>query len=175
MKLMELKKKDPQDYKIFVDMDGVLADFIVGIKKIIPDYDDAQYDKDAKYRNMMWKAVKKDGDGGGKLWLNLPMMSDTKKLWAYVKPYTPEILTATGDPRFGAGEQKREWVVKHLGKDIVVHVVRKSEDKKQFAKENHILIDDREKSINPWIANGGIGILHTSAANTIKELKKLGL
>jgi hypothetical protein len=32
-----------------------------------------------------------------------------------------------------------------------------------------------EQTINEWKKGGGIGILHTSAANTIKELKKLGL
>jgi hypothetical protein len=47
--------------------------------------------------------------------------------------------------------------------------------KAEYAEPNAILIDDQPKSIDPFIAAGGIGILHTSAANTIKELKKLGL
>ena len=37
------------------------------------------------------------------------------------------------------------------------------------------LIDDKEENIKQWKAAGGIGILHTSAENTIKELQKLGL
>ena len=41
--------------------------------------------------------------------------------------------------------------------------------------ENHILIDDLPNTIEEWNNKGGIGILHTSAATTIKELKKLGL
>jgi len=32
-----------------------------------------------------------------------------------------------------------------------------------------------EQTINEWNAKGGTGIFHTSAANTITELKKLGL
>jgi hypothetical protein len=47
--------------------------------------------------------------------------------------------------------------------------------KQLFAGENRILIDDLANTIDEWNAKGGIGILHTSAANTIKELKKLGL
>ena len=47
--------------------------------------------------------------------------------------------------------------------------------KADFVGLNKILIDDRQDTISSWNANGGIGILHTSAANTIKELKKLGL
>jgi hypothetical protein len=44
-----------------------------------------------------------------------------------------------------------------------------------FAAEGKILIDDMEQTIREWRNAGGIGILHTSAADTIKELKKLGL
>jgi len=47
--------------------------------------------------------------------------------------------------------------------------------KKNYAAPNHILIDDRESNIDQWRAAGGIGILHTSAAGTIQQLKKLGL
>ena len=36
-----------------------------------------------------------------------------------------------------------------------------------------VLIDDRQKNIDAWIEAGGIGILHTSAANTINQLKAL--
>jgi len=47
--------------------------------------------------------------------------------------------------------------------------------KKNYAAPNHILIDDRKSNIDEWRAEGGIGILHTSAADTIRQLKKLGL
>jgi len=168
-------KPGPQDYKIFVDMDGVVADFVEGIKKIIPDYDDSRYGKEPKYRSMMWAAVKKHTKEGGELWYDLPMMPDGQKLWDYVEVHDPEILTATGDHKLGAGEQKKKWIIDHFGNDIVVNVVERSEEKAKFADDNYILIDDRKKSIDPWVAAGGIGILHTSAAKTIAELKSLGI
>ena len=59
--------------------------------------------------------------------------------------------------------------------DVVVNLVRKSNDKAAYAAPNHILIDDRSKSIQPWVAAGGIGILHTNAANTIRQLKEVGI
>jgi hypothetical protein len=37
------------------------------------------------------------------------------------------------------------------------------------------LLTDREDNINQWRDKGGIGIFHTSAADTIKQLKELGL
>jgi hypothetical protein len=44
-----------------------------------------------------------------------------------------------------------------------------------FSGKYTILIDDLEKTIKEWHAQGGIGILHTSAADTIKQLKELDL
>ena len=44
-----------------------------------------------------------------------------------------------------------------------------------LSKWNNRLIDDLENTINEWNDKGGIGILHTSAADTIKQLKDLGL
>jgi hypothetical protein len=44
-----------------------------------------------------------------------------------------------------------------------------------FAGPERILIDDMEQTIREWNNAGGIGIHHTSASNTISQLKKLGL
>ena len=48
-------------------------------------------------------------------------------------------------------------------------------NKQDYAKKNAILIDDLQPTIDEWNAKGGIGILHTSAASTIDQLKALGL
>ena len=45
-------------------------------------------------------------------------------------------------------------------------------DKKQESGPNKILIDDSQKNINSWKSAGGIGILHTSNEDTIKQLMK---
>ena len=53
----------------------------------------------------------------------------------------------------------------------------KREDKQKYAMSDgvaNILIDDYIKNIREWEAQGGIGIHHTSAKNTINSLKKLG-
>ena len=53
------------------------------------------------------------------------------------------------------------------------------QDKQQFAKDGrdgrpNILIDDHAGNIREFKSKGGIGIHHTSAVNTIKQLKQLG-
>ncbi|MBP5699152.1 MAG: hypothetical protein J6W96_06470, partial [Alphaproteobacteria bacterium] len=48
-----------------------------------------------------------------------------------------------------------------------------SKDKQKYGKPNDILIDDRPNNIEKWIKMGGIGILHTSAKETIRKLEEL--
>jgi len=173
---VRLNELQQPEYEIFVDMDGVLADFEQGVGVAMGErLDQERYDVDKKYRNKMWSWVRKYSKQGGKLWLELPMMADAMTLWNYVKKYNPQILTAQGDPNYGAEAQKRQWIANNLGSNINVLVTQKSSEKAQYAAPHRILIDDRDKSIGPWTAAGGIGILHTSAADTIKQLKELGL
>ncbi len=176
MLLEEVSGDDTQqEYKLFLDLDGVMADFIKGVQKLIPNYTEDQYENDPQYQKKMWAAINEYSNSGGELWGDLDLMPDAMVLWDYLSKYgNLEILTATGDPKYGAGAQKRKWVPKHLG-GVKINLVRKSKEKAQYAKPNHILIDDMSKSIDPWVQAGGIGILHTSAADTINKLKELGV
>ena len=161
--------------KLYVDMDGVIADFVKGITKILDHkYDERRYKSDPRYRKQMWKAVADYSAKGGKLWLELPVMHDAMVLWNYIKDHNPEILSATGKPGYGADPQKREWIKTKIDADVKVNLVRQAKEKATYAREGDILIDDQPKAIDPWVAAGGTGILHTSAAKTIEQLKKLG-
>jgi 5'(3')-deoxyribonucleotidase len=100
-------------------------------------------------------------------------MPDGHALWDHIKKYNPYVLTA---PSLNPGSKiaKREWVEKELPEAKNVYF-RKAQLKPEFSGKNRILIDDREDTIEAWNAKGGIGIHHTSAANTIKQLKDLGI
>jgi len=113
---------------------------------------------------------------GGKFFEEMEQHADAMHLWNYVKPKGARILSATGHLR-GAAQEKGNWVRAHLGGHAASQAifVRDGVDKAQYAHENAILIDDREKVITPWVEAGGIGILHTNSARTINELKKLGV
>lgn len=176
MKIDDLKNNNKtKEITMFVDMDGVIADFVAGISKLLDgDYSEEQYKADSKYRSKMWKAVSQYSKQGGKLWLELPEMHDARRLWGYVEKYNPQILSATGRSDYEAETQKRTWIKTKFGGNVVVNLVRRSKEKAGYAKPGDILIDDQPKSIDPWKAAGGIGILHTSADRTIAELKKLG-
>lgn len=162
-------------------MDGVIVDFVKGTNKIFNElklepYDDKRYAVDKKYKAKLWKTISQYQKNNGEIfWKNMPKMQDADELLSFLKDYSTEILTATGRHNTAAANQKREWVKDHVGTNIKVNVVNKAEEKRQYAKSNHILIDDRTEAINPWIDAGGIGILHKNATDTIKQLKQLGL
>jgi len=148
-------------------MDGVIVDFEKGyyeltgkhISQIIGGGDE------------FWKPLEEEG---ALFWATLPWMPDGQDLWRYIKKYKPYILTAPSmDPSSRVG--KEAWCKMNINNQYKKLYFKAAKYKSDFAGENKILIDDRDDTIASWNANGGIGILHTSAASTIKELKKLGL
>jgi hypothetical protein len=101
-------------------------------------------------------------------------MSDGQQLWRYIKRYKPAILSAPSqDPSSRVG--KKEWCKKHIDNQYRELILVSRGMKQMFSGPNKILIDDMERTIDEWEAKGGIGIHHTSASNTIKRLKELGL
>ena len=153
------------DYKIYCDMDGVLADFESGYEELTGIDLKGEFKKGDDF----WDPIKVAGVG---FWAGLKWMPDGQKLWDYIKPLKPEILSAPSreeSSRIG----KAVWVKYKLpGTKLIL---RYAKQKQQLATPESILIDDRQINIDQWEAAGGIGILHTSADNTISQLKELGL
>lgn len=162
--------------QIFCDMDGVLVDFISGSEKVLGfkfnDKEAAQalkLDNEGKWNILSTKE---------KFWLNLDKMPDADKLWAAIKPLTPFILSAPAKAMPTCAAEKKLWAQRHLGLPPNRVICVAAEDKKHYARINghrNVLIDDYARNIEQWRAAGGIGILHTSAAKTIAELKTLGI
>jgi hypothetical protein len=173
MKLIEVLDTE---YKLFVDLDGVLADFAKAASKLMDEpFDFKHYNTDKEFRNHMWSCVNPYVKAGGPFWENMDMLPDAQVLWNYVRKYKPTILTATGRKnQENVAAQKRAWVRKHLG-DYKVITVQDGADKAKHLVDNGVLIDDSPKAINPWKSSGGIGILHTSAKHSIEQLKELNL
>ena len=155
-------------YKIFSDMDGVLTDFDESFKKASDGIAPRDYEK--KFgKDKFWELI--DGGGVG-YWVGMPYMPDGEQYWNYIKDYDVELLSSpsrSNTSRLG----KRLWVKNNM--PGVKLTLAQAYLKKNYAAPNHILIDDRESNIDQWRAAGGIGILHTSASDTIQQLKKLGL
>jgi 5'(3')-deoxyribonucleotidase len=171
--LLDLYEAIKPKYLIFCDMDGVLVDFDKGYEELTgknTKHSDVQ-DKNDFWR-LLDKSLKEKGLTEYDYWVNLPWMPDGQTLWDYIKGYNPYILTAPSmDP--GSKQGKKEWVERLDGMKKLYF--KPAKFKPEFSGKNRILIDDRQDTIDGWNAKGGIGIYHTSAANTIKQLKDLGL
>lgn len=162
---MGLEEQEKINYKIYCDMDGVLADFESGYEKLTGVDLKGEFQKGDDF----WEPISKAGVG---FWAGLKWMPDGQKLWDYLKPYKPDLLSAPSredSSRIG----KHVWV-KHKIPGTKL-ILRYAKQKQELATPESILIDDRQVNIDQWEAAGGIGILHTSADNTISKLKELGL
>lgn len=165
MELARLREEETQ-YTIYCDMDGVLVDFDHGYQELTGM---TTQQADAIGGDTFWKPLTK---AGAKWWITLNWMPDGKQLWNYIKKYTPILLSAPSREE-SSKLGKRVWVKRELP-DVKL-ILRPASQKQQYASPTSILIDDRQKNIDQWEAAGGIGILHTSTANTIEQLKQLGL
>jgi hypothetical protein len=178
------KEMGEKKYVIFCDMDGVLVDFDKGYKQLTGL---STKEADAQGKNEFWKlfgkSLKEKNISDKSYWANLDWMPDGKQLWSYISPYNPYVLTAPSinmdipfEDRYKlenneSMQGKTEWVQRlpNMRKLYFRSAGRKAD----FAGPNKILIDDRKDTIDSWNANGGIGILHTSTANTIKQLQAI--
>ena len=171
--LLDLYEEIRPKYIIFCDMDGVLVDFDKGYEELTKkstSHADSQ-DRDG-FWNLFNNSLKEKGISEYQYWADLDWQPGGQELWNYIKPYNPYILTApTYNPE--SREGKRDWVQRLDGMKNIYF--RPAKFKSDLSGKNKILIDDREDTINRWNAAGGIGILHTSAPNTIEQLKQLGL
>ena len=163
-----IEQEETSQYKIYCDMDGVLCDFNKRFEefgKMPP----KEYEN--KYGiKQFWKLI--DDEIGVRFWVGMPWMPDGKELWNFIKPFNPSLLSApsrNNESRLG----KRLWVRNHIPGTKLILASRSN--KQQYSNKNSILIDDMPRTIEEWDSGGGIGILHTSAASTIEQLKQLGL
>lgn len=163
-----LKEETNPEYKIYSDMDGVITDFDTQFEKSSGGISPDEYEK-KNGKEAFWKLI---GDKGVGFWVGMPWMIDGLEYWNYIEQYNPTLLSAPSrdeSSRLG----KRLWVKNNIpGTKLVLAY---AQDKQKYAAPNHILIDDRPSNIEQWRSQGGIGILHTSTANTIQQLKELGL
>ncbi|HVY59143.1 MAG TPA: hypothetical protein VHA77_14925 [Xanthobacteraceae bacterium] len=149
--------------QLFVDMDGVLADFDAHHEAIFG----VRPDKIAD--NVDWEQVRRVRD----FYLDIPPMADLQILWGYIEKYRPIVLTGVPAAVAEAPDNKRAWVRKNLGDHVEVRCCP-SKDKYLHAAPGDLLIDDWEKYRHLWVGAGGRWVTHRSADETIRTLADMG-
>ena len=163
---------------IYLDMDGVLADFDRGVMelchmKLVSQNEARSVEQD----DMMWDEIRKIEH----FYDRLELMPGAKEMFDLIYgTYGDhcEILTGVPKPERGivtAGEDKIRWMRRNLSDTIKVNIVLRREKMLSCTGPETVLIDDREGTIREWREAGGTGILHVSAEKTLKEMKELGL
>lgn len=155
-------------YKLFLDLDGVLADFDKGVRAVLGKNPAELNEK------VMWAALARTRG----FYANLDWMPDGRELWEATRKVSPVIVSGVPWGNW-AHAQKMAWCVKHLGADVPVVLCRSREKGKAVLDylepgDVAVLIDDRLQARENWLHIGGIYILHTSTKNSLAELKALG-
>ncbi|KAA2211781.1 hypothetical protein [Teichococcus oryzae] len=148
--------------KLFLDLDGVLADFDQGVKAIT-----GRPPEDLPVRTM-WAALAK----APRFFETLAFMHDAEVLWRFCAPHHPTILTGLPMGSW-APAQKKRWVARMLGAHVPV-ITCMSRDKPRWSGPGHVLVDDRASAAEGWERKGGVFIHHVSAASSIAALHRLG-
>lgn len=165
---------NPADYTtkptIYLDMDGVLADFDRGAEAAIGTTNTYKWEW-IHGSNAFWRAL----DAVPDFFLRLPPMPDALLLFGNVRHLDPIVLTAL--PKSGSEDidrQKREWIRKYFGADVRV-VTCLTHEKPDYCLPGDILVDDRNVNAAPWIDRGGRYVLHTGAESTLEQLADWGV
>jgi 5'(3')-deoxyribonucleotidase len=151
--------------RIFVDMDGVLADFNGHFKNLFG----VECDQDNYYPPNFWELIRNHGNFYG----TQPLMPDAQDLWDGLQLFQTDVIILSGMPRKefnipNVGEQKMAWVMEHFPDAKLICCP--SDVKFTFGKPGDFLIDDRSKYAHYWVDMGGRFILHKSSSSTIYEL-----
>jgi hypothetical protein len=192
-KLKEDKKKDPfglnafahelaqlneeeGEYYIYLDMDGVVADFDKRFNDLSGMLPQAYVDKNGL--NAFWDLI--DEKHKVAFWRGIELMPGAEKLVRYIEQHPFEMLTAPSIKKQSV-IGKSLWVKDKVGTlySTKPKVTYRSAKQKHTVKPNltkfDILIDDKGSSIDNWNAAGGTGIFYKNADQVINDLKKLGL
>ena len=170
MRATDLRSKYQTRPIIYVDMDGVLADFFGEVAR--------QHEVD------YWKEIHRKEIGVDQVaqepgfFATLPIMPHSPQLMMGILSLTDQ-YSILSSPLLSdvdqSSEEKADWLRRHLGKHQPQAVIFDHEKYKYAKQANgtpNILIDDYPTNIALWNLNGGVGILHNDAEykETVKEL-----
>jgi len=151
---------------IYLDMDGVIADFDKRYQELFK-ISTKEAERDKKWVQFFNQFIQ------DRHFATLDLMPEAIELMDYLKgtgiPIT--ILSSTSSEKRD-GEirpQKMEWLKKHKI-DFPVILVPGAHLKKDYATPDSILIDDTSKNIDDWRREGGVGILYTDYVSCVAML-----
>ena len=152
--------------QLFLDCDGVLADFDALAAEILGMHPRAYEDRHGS--DLFWHRLRQHGS----FYRDLPLTADARELFDNVTHLNPVILT--GCPKGGWAEaQKMAWAKEHFPGTKMITCV--SRDKSRYMKPRDVLVDDYLKYRDLWEKAGGVFIHHRNAKESLAALQEHGI
>jgi hypothetical protein len=150
--------------QIYLDCDGVLADFEAGARAIFGMPSEA-FERAYGVREF-WRRLHRAED----FFERLDPLPDAFELYDAVKVFGPIILTGLPLGKW-AGPQKRRWAARHF--PGVPLIATSAAQKREHCHPGDVLVDDRDQHRRLWEEAGGMFIHHANARSSIAELRAL--
>ena len=151
--------------KLFLDCDGVLADFDAGAREILGGMTPEQFEERHSKREF-WRRLADAPD----FYNSLPLMPDAQILFDAVAHLRPTILTGLPLGKWAA-PQKVAWAERHFpGTPIITCMAR---DKVRYMASGDVLVDDRADHRARWENAGGSFVTHKNAERSLAALRAI--
>ncbi len=150
--------------RLFLDADGVLADFDRAARRLLGV---SPREFIAKHgRGAFWKQLAQTKS----FYSSLPEMPDARLLFEAVEHIKPTILTGLPLGSWAA-PQKVEWAADHFpGVPIITCLAR---DKHKHMHAGDVLVDDRAKHRALYEETGVVFVHHRNAKDSLRQLVKI--
>ena len=163
------------DPTVYLDMDGVLADFFGGVEKMYGVDHWKQLTSD-KTKDLKKEVI--DRITGTDFFATLPKFRSADTLIDLVKKFTGGKFSINTSPLRGdhenSGKYKKVWISNNIEQpdEIVVTGRKETYAKNKASGTPNILIDDRPVNIQRWQGAGGYGILYQANRDSLDKVKK---
>ena len=160
---------------VYLDMDGVLADFFGGVEKMYGVEHWKQLTND-KTKDLKKEVI--DRITGTNFFATLPKFDSADSLIDMVKKFTGGNFSINTSPLRGdnenSGKHKKTWISNNIAQpdEIIVTGRKESYAKDKASGTPNILIDDRPINIEKWQSAGGYGILYQANRDSLEKVKK---
>ena len=140
---------------IYLDMDGVLADFDAYFHQLIgvePSTYESEYGT-----QKFWSEIYRHP----RFFQDMPVMDGALDLIANCQALCDDVCILSAPSRINMPlcmMQKRKWIDETIGWEFPA-IFESNKDK--YAHDKAILIDDRESKVDAFVSSGGHGILYT--------------
>ena len=160
---------------VYLDMDGVLADFFGGVEKL---YGVSHWKELTSDKTKDLKAEVINRITGTDFFATLPKFKSADDLIQLVKKFTGGKFSINTSPLRGdnenSGKYKKIWISNNIEKpdEIVVTGRKETYAKDKASGTPNILIDDRPVNIERWKNAGGHGILYQANRDPLTKVEK---